>query len=71
MKIKWEPSDKYLVGGILATSVGLMIPEVSSSARTTKPTSTKQVLLLGGILGIVVGTVKSESIVDALLFGLI
>lgn len=71
MKIKWESSDKYLVGGILATSVGILIPEVPSSIRTTKPTPTKQVLLLGGILGIVVGVVKSENTLDALLFSLI
>ena len=61
MKIKWESSDNYLVGGVLATSLGILIPE----ERTTP---TKEVLLLGGILGIVVGLVKSESTLDSFLF---
>jgi hypothetical protein len=62
MKIKWESSDKYLVGGLVTTTVAYYMP-----ARNT----TKETLMLAGLVGVVVGVAKSESIGDAIWFFLL
>ena len=59
MKIKWESSDKYLVGGMVTTTVAYYMPASNT---------TKQTLMLAGLVGIVVGAAKSESFGDAFWF---
>jgi len=71
MKIKWESSDKYLVGGIVMAAIGSSIPVVGEYAQQQSAETQKKTLIFAGLVGVVVGVAKSESIGDAIWFFLL